>query len=377
MSPEQLLKQKMAEISGTNSDDWFVVSRARHGMEQVFRQLKMSSSAVEVITQPFTCVTAINPIIAAGLDPVYCDISAQNYSIDARRLSKLLCDQTRAVIMQHSFGIPADIDGIRQAIGTKSAVMIMEDSAHCLGYIAKQNGVPIADLSVHSFGAEKILGTSFGGAIWVNPLMIDKNLRDNIAEALANLPKASMLISARVWLYPRLNGVLNRLPNSISLNFRRILLKSKMFRSPIVPMEQKAVNYEPAQRPRGWQIKLVLSSLEALNKNTEHRAELTQIYNDKLGNDSWSGLALLRYPVLAKTPQQAEKLFAELKGKGMPVGKWYRPLFFPGIADYNMYSYSPGSCPVAEDISARIINLPTGLNIKAELAKEIAYAFKA
>lgn len=377
LKKEQELKQKLAAISGTSSDDWFIVSRARHGMEQVFEQLKMRSSAVEVITQPFTCVTAINPIIAAGLDPIYCDISAQNYSIDAGCLGKLLGDQTQAVIMQHSFGIPADLDGIKQAIGPNSTVIIMEDSAHCLGFIARVEGVPLADVSVHSFGAEKIIGTNFGGAIWLNPLMKDKNLRLNIARTLANLPIVSPLVTMRVWLYPRLNWVLNRLPKSINQICRNILLKTRLFRSPIVPAEQRAVNYEPAQRLRDSQINRVLTALETYDQNIEHRAKLTQIYCEAMGNDSWKGLALVRFPVLAKTTELADKYFTKLRGKGMYVGKWYRPLFFPGIGEHELYLYGAGQCPVAEDISARILNFPTGLNTSPQLAKEIADAFNS
>jgi dTDP-4-amino-4,6-dideoxygalactose transaminase len=58
----------------------------------------------------------------------------------------------------------------------------------------------------------------------------------------------------------------------------------------------------------------------------------------------------------------------------MYIGKWYRPLFFPGVKDYSAYNYRVGSCPVAEDVSARIVNLPTDLNTTAKVAKEIADA---
>jgi dTDP-4-amino-4,6-dideoxygalactose transaminase len=260
-------------------------------------------------------------------------------------------------------------------MGPESAALLMEDSAHCLGYIAKKEGIPVADISVHSFGSEKFLSTNFGGAIWLNPKMLDQNLRNNIAQALADLPATSAKVSARVWLYPRLNGVLNRLPKSISQRCRTILIKTKLFRSPIMPAEQRAVNYEPAQRLRNSQIKRILTALKTYDKNVEHRAKLTQIYGEYMGDNKWDGLALVRYPVLAKTPEQAEYKFKTMRQKGMFVGKWYRPLFFPGVKDSSLYNYRAGQCPVAEDISAKIINFPTSLNTTPEQAREIANEF--
>ena len=40
-------------------------------------------------------------------------------------------------------------------------------------------------------------------------------------------------------------------------------------------------------------------------------------------------------------------------------GRWYRPLLFPGPSDPVAFGYEAGSCPRAEDVSARILNLPT------------------
>lgn len=383
---EQILKEKLASISSTDAKDWFIVSRARHGMEQVFRQVFSLKGSGQVITQSFTCVTAINPIIASGLTPVYCDISANNFSIDVEKLNPLVSQETRAVIMQHSFGIPADVASAKKRLGS-SNVLIIEDSAHRLGYITKKDKIPLADVSVHSFGSEKFLKTNFGGAIWVNPEMHDKELRNLIINCLSNLPKVSLRIRLKVWLYPSINGVLNRLPATISKLCRKILLVSGLFRSPIVPKEQRGTNYEPCQSPNERQLRIINDALAGYYDNLSHRLELTALYQQLL-QDSTLGLEtvkiadisempLVRFPLLANTREIASQIFDELRQKGINVGKWYRPLFFPGVNNLKQYYYEIGSCPVAEDLSVRIINLPTNQQTTVQQAKELIDAIKS
>lgn len=381
---ELLLKQKLAEISGTEARDWFIVSRARHGMEHVFRQLGKTRGKGDVITQPFTCVTAVNPIIAAGFMPVYCDISRQTFSIDATKLAEVLDSRTRAVVVQHSFGIPADMAEINKIIVSSGKPLIMEDSAHCLGFIGELNGKPFADVSVHSFGAEKILKTSFGGALWINPAMEDRQLYAALVASLNELPGTSAIVNARVWLYPKMNGALNRLPKALSHNCRKLLLKTTMFRSPIMPEEQKTVNYEKCQKPTAGQIQLILKALESYDKNITHRTEITKLYSDIFEDNPVAAeipeavrsnkLACVRFPLLAKSSVQAEHIFDTLVASGYSAGRWYRPLFFPGVKQQEAYAYEPGLCPVAEDVSSKIINLPTTSRITLQTAKEIAHA---
>ena len=68
--------------------------------------------------------------------------------------------------------------------------------------------------------------------------------------------------------------------------------------------------------------------------------------------------------------ETAEKLFDELRARGHYSGKWYRPIPFPDAKDPTLYEYDATRYPKAEDISARILNLPT--NISTDEAKEIA-----
>jgi Predicted pyridoxal phosphate-dependent enzyme apparently involved in regulation of cell wall biogenesis len=63
--------------------------------------------------QAFTCNAAVNPIRWAGLEPVYVDCD-QNYNLSAADLRKKITKKSRAVMVQHTFGLPADMDEIKK-----------------------------------------------------------------------------------------------------------------------------------------------------------------------------------------------------------------------------------------------------------------------
>ncbi|HIE26284.1 TPA: hypothetical protein EYP66_03250, partial [Candidatus Poribacteria bacterium] len=64
----------------------------------------------EVATQAFTCVAVPEGIMASGARPVWVDIEVDGYNMDAEDLRRKLTLRTRAIIVQHTYGIPADMD---------------------------------------------------------------------------------------------------------------------------------------------------------------------------------------------------------------------------------------------------------------------------
>ena len=115
--------------------------------------------------------------------------------------------------------------------------------------------------------------------------------------------------------------------------------------------------------------------LKSYKTIVEKRRHAAAIYRENLSPDFTiprhipDAYAPVRFPVLCKDATSALLLFETLRTTGHYSGKWYRPILFPGAADPTPYNYDAESFPVAEDISARILNLPT--NITASEAKEI------
>jgi dTDP-4-amino-4,6-dideoxygalactose transaminase len=144
----------------------------------------------------------------------------------------------------------------------------------------------------------------------------------------------------------------------------------------IMPEEYAGKNHDKPARPSKWVLKQMLEALVGYQEDINKREEVATFYVNSLPEHyiipkklAKKPAAVVRFPVLCTTPQQAERLFTGLRSAGHYSGKWYRPTLFPGATSPSVYNYDPESFPNAEDIASRILNLPT--NITTEEAKEI------
>lgn len=367
------VRATLARLTNTNPEDWFLTFRARYGMEAVLAAVTTTHGGGEVITQPFTCATAVNPILSAGHIPTYTDASYDDFSLDTSKLEA--SRSSRALIMQHSFGLESDMRGAH-AFAQKHHLLLLEDSAHQLGQMAKKDGAPLADVSIHSFGVEKLLPTKFGGAVWVNPAMKDTALQTAIRSSLETLPVISRTQSALAHRYRFFNRLLNTTPSFAEPALRSSLIKTGAFQPAIMPDELTGKNHDAPARPDAFILEKMLNGLKEYRQILTKRLHAANVYRE-LSSDHFTlpknlpdTYAPARFPVLCRDPAQAARLFDALRAAGHYAGKWYRPTLFPGVPDARQYNYDPELCPVAEDISARILNLPT--NITVAEAKEIA-----
>lgn len=368
------LAAQLASMTSTSQEDWFFVTKARYGLEVIFRVIAGLKGRGQVLTQPFTCATAVNPILVAGLEPRFIDISAEDLSIDT---SKLQADaQTRAIVVQHSFGIRANALAA-QKFASEHEIVLVEDSAHACGLMARgSDKQPLADVSVHSFGVEKMLSTKFGGAVWVNP-KLDPELRQALVKTLKSLPVIDRSMERRIRHYKTLNRILSHLHTA----FRRIATMVGLFEPAVHPKELNGKNHGRASQPSDLVLEKIITELKNYPENLRDRAAVARLYHAELSDilkmpqQLARTKAPVRYPLICQSGKQAEDLFDHLNGQGYYVGKWYRPTLFPGVKNPAVYNYDKDTCPVAEDLSARILNLPT--NVTLETAKEIANVIRS
>jgi dTDP-4-amino-4,6-dideoxygalactose transaminase len=128
----------------------------------------------EVVIPSFVCPALLNAIGYVGAVPVPADIDGETFNIDVRDLKRRLTAKTRAVIVPHMFGLPADIREI-VALG----VPVIEDCAQSLG--SSHRGAPAGSfgiLSVFSFYATKVICTGEGGMIAAGDLRLIDKIRD-------------------------------------------------------------------------------------------------------------------------------------------------------------------------------------------------------
>lgn len=128
-------------------------------------------SADEVLCQSFTFVASVNPIMYLGATPVFIDSELETWNMCPIKLEEaILNKQTKgqkpkAIIVVHSYGMPAKIDAI-QAIAKKYDIILIEDAAEALGssYKGQMCGT-FGDYGILSFNGNKIITTSGGGAL--------------------------------------------------------------------------------------------------------------------------------------------------------------------------------------------------------------------
>lgn len=64
----------------------------------------------EVALQAYTCLAVPEAIIATGATPVYVDVEKGHFNINPSDLVSKINSRTKAIIIQHTFGIPANIE---------------------------------------------------------------------------------------------------------------------------------------------------------------------------------------------------------------------------------------------------------------------------
>jgi len=102
----------------------------------------------EIITTSITDMGALAPIVYEGAIPVFADTDPITGNVTAETVAAALSDRTKAIIVTHLFGNPADLAGIRE-VAAKAGVPIIEDSAQA--YLAD---TPLGLVgSVGEFGA--------------------------------------------------------------------------------------------------------------------------------------------------------------------------------------------------------------------------------
>jgi dTDP-4-amino-4,6-dideoxygalactose transaminase len=91
----------------------------------------------EVISSPITDMGAISPILYQGAIPVFADVDPDTYNVTARTIAPVITKHTRAIIVTHLFGNPADMDPI-MALGRQHAIPVIEDCSQA--YFAEYHG---------------------------------------------------------------------------------------------------------------------------------------------------------------------------------------------------------------------------------------------
>lgn len=119
----------------------------------------------EVICPSMSYVATANCIKYVGATPVFAEVEKETYNISTEHAEKLITKKTKAILIVHQIGMPADIDAFR-SICEKNNLKLIEDAACAIGssYKGKKIGSH-SELVCFSFHPRKVITTGEGGMI--------------------------------------------------------------------------------------------------------------------------------------------------------------------------------------------------------------------
>jgi perosamine synthetase len=124
----------------------------------------------EVILPSFAFLALANVVHHVGASPVFAEIDPSTLNLDPQAVDRAITPRTRAILVVHTFGIPADMEALR-SIANQHGLMLIEDACEAIG--AELDGRRVGgfgDLAVLGFYPNKQITTGEGGAVLVrNP----------------------------------------------------------------------------------------------------------------------------------------------------------------------------------------------------------------
>jgi perosamine synthetase len=286
----------------------------------------------EVIIPTFTMIATANAVTYTGAKPVLIDSEPNTWNIDASKIEKKITRRTKAIMPIHTYGHPADMDPILE-LAEKHGLYVVEDAAEAHGaeYKGKKTG-SLGNLGCFSFYANKIITTGEGGAIVTN----DEDLAEK----------------AR-WLRAHAFGRYGKHFYHEALGF--------------------------GYRMSGLQAALGLAQLKCIDEFVLIRRNNAKLYNSllsELGDKitlppeaPWAKNVYWMYSILIEEISiSRDQLLKKLELEGIETRT-----FFHAIHAQPIYAkkYEGEKFPVADEISKKGMNLPSGNNLTKDEINQV------
>lgn len=194
-------EEKFAAYIG--SPQAVALSSGTAGLHLALQALGIGEGA-EVILPSFAFVAVANTVLHVRAAPVFADIDAVTLNLTADSIARAITPRTRAIVLVHTFGYPADMGSIL-ALARERNLRVIEDACEAIGaeYHGRKAGA-FGDAGVFSFYPNKAITTGEGGMLVTG----DPELA-GVVRALRNQGRRD----ADGWLDHSLAGYNYRLPD--------------------------------------------------------------------------------------------------------------------------------------------------------------------
>ena len=125
----------------------------------------------EVICPSMSHIATANSIVLAGGKPVFGEVRQKDFNLDPADAENRITEHTKAILVAHQLGMPADIDSLR-LVCDKHNLQLIEDAACAAGssYKGKRIG-SLNGLTCFSFHPRKVITTGEGGMVTTNSIV--------------------------------------------------------------------------------------------------------------------------------------------------------------------------------------------------------------
>lgn len=321
----------------------------------------------DVLLQAYTCVAVPNAILRRGARPVYVDCAEDSFTMSLHDCQAKITRNTKALIVQHTFGIPADMDALCE-FGKKNNLILIEDCAHGIG--ATLNGKTIGtfgNAAFWSFGRDKAISSVWGGMVTTN--------NTECARYIRNLQEKKCYPSYR-WILQQLfhffiASIARRTYTFFSVGkiFMECAKRLSLISKAVTPQERVGeMSCHFFKKFPNALARIAYFQLSKLPQLNAHRLWCAQQYHEALTGTHLllpsvlpgSNSAPLRFTVRTR---HRDNLLRKGKKEQIYFGDWYTRAVAPDGVSYSSIGYDPSLCPRAEQYSAESLNLPTDIHI--------------
>lgn len=293
----------------------------------------------EVIVSPYTMSASAACALVYNALPVFADVEPDTFCLDPRSIEKCVTPRTKAVMVVHLAGQPADMDPIME-IARRHDLIVIEDCAQSHGITYKGRPVgTLGQIGVFSLNSNKTIQTGEGGVITTNhdefalKMQLIRNHAETVVAGLGRNTRAQLV-------------------NMLGFNYRLNEIEAAIAREQL----KKLSNFNSVRQ-------------EIAGYLTEKLKGFPGIIPPIVREGCTHGYYLYMIRYLAERAGLPRSLFgAALRAEGIPFLEGYvRPLYLqPMYQEQILYGetgcpfkcpfykghvdYSPGRCPVVENL---------------------------
>lgn len=348
--------------------------RGRVALWSILRAIGANEGA-EVVLPAYTCETVPMAVKFAGARCVYADVEVGRYDVSLRGAARVLTQDARAVICQHTYGIRQPVrDWIEWT--SKRGVLLIEDRCQLIANGFNGDAAPLlADAAYFSTHFSKPYSTAQGGMAAFSDAELYASVReirdrfsnDNAAQRARSLALQTLLYA--VMVRPATRAIVG--------SIFRWAQRSGLIRGTVAHDEYGDVM--PADYlscAANFHAAVGTGELLRWRANLQHRRCLTKFY---LGRLAARGVDLSAFangdndPVLLMVPlivTNKEEVLRRAAARALPIGTWFDRC--PAHLDRrtaHQYDYRPGQCPNAEYLVSKEVHLLTAPSVSLHQAE--------